>query len=290
VRADLEAGVTGLEQYRAINACTLQMVAIAVRRASGIQERLALGVDEDEPLVVEGTFGRLTVRAERGEDPPDSPRESPRSRVVGLVLVEGHATALEVQAAPVAPDGFGHAHALSMQEPVEHAPSDPHPRAAEELHVLVRVQVALGFFLRELRDEALGERIVLDDLERIDTEVEHAVHPHGNIVARTGAEPFGERLHDKFAVLDVELSDENGAHERIHVVFEPLHIAPNVDLHRHMILVVTREFVRGPLPADVFERRILQCGRFWRELAPADRIDGVPDTIERFAFAHARVD
>ncbi len=83
--------------------------------------------------------------------------ECPRSRVVGLVFVEPHHPALEVEIGPRQGERFAGAHALTREEAVQDAVRERDRFAREEARFLVGVEGGLGFPLRELREEAPGK-------------------------------------------------------------------------------------------------------------------------------------
>ncbi len=92
-----------LEEGGAGDAGGLEVIAEQLRKVAALPDRIAVLVDEHERLAVDRCASLGPERAPGAEGANDARVEGPRSRVVGLVLVQSEDASLEINVCPGEP-------------------------------------------------------------------------------------------------------------------------------------------------------------------------------------------
>ncbi len=242
-------------------------------------------VDEQGLVAAELAPERLLPKHDRGaQRAHDAGIERPRARVVGLVLVQLDRSTVEVHVVQVERRRFGVGAApFAVEEAVEEAPAQRRPRVAEQLPILVGVEVRLRLRRASRRQETARERIRRDEAQREDRERADAVDEQ-SVSAPGGGLLVRKRAHDALGVVQREAPERPVPNERVDVPLEDLAVVVSVLLRLHVVRVQARKLARRPALAHVAERDRLRRVREGASLARAHRVDRAADLVEVLPF------
>src|SRR5687767_2900475 len=103
----------------------------------------------------------------RLESANDVVGKAPRTRIIGLRLIEDDDALFEIEIAPLKARCLAVAHALATEDAVEDASFTRNIRARHQRLVFLRIKERLRSRRTELRQEAVWQRIGGDDLARV---------------------------------------------------------------------------------------------------------------------------
>src|ERR1700744_124175 len=152
-----------LEELRTRHTREGEIVAEGLRQLLAVEASAVL-VEED-PAIRARLGVLLPIFLERADDVV---AELPVARIVRLVLVEREDVFREVDVAPLKDDRFAVPAARTIEKAVQHSSLERDRGAPHHRGVLVGVQRRLRLLRPDGRKEAVGKRISLDDLARVD--------------------------------------------------------------------------------------------------------------------------
>jgi hypothetical protein len=210
----------------------------------------------------------------------------PVARVVSLVLVEVHTSALEIDVAPAQRGHLIGPHAFPSEKAVGQAAQHRNVGfgrfggcAGEQGRILVGVEALLGLLVADPRQPPSRDRRRLDPLARVHREVHQARHHLCNVTARAGRELAREVRHHELGIREGELIEANVLHMRQHVEPQELLVAVGGALLLHVVRMLPSEVPAGPLLGPIGERwgrRRLRSG-----LPSAESLYGIADGLPR---------
>ncbi|MGC4090899.1 MAG: hypothetical protein QM756_24105 [Polyangiaceae bacterium] len=209
--AERDARLGALEQLGASHSRFGQTLAQRLGERDGVCRRLE--------------HQRLRVALELRQRPGHARRERPGARVVRLVAVEPHRTELEVEIAPAERQRLRHPATLADEESPQQPLAHGNGRASHQRAILAGVHVRKRALATGARQEALRDRVRLDQLQRIHRQREHAVEDERHVPARVCSEwrppplPLrAQRLHDQLAIGELQIAHADRLDHRIHML------------------------------------------------------------------------
>jgi len=203
-----------------------------------VSERLPVGRNEHRRIDLDVESVAIAVH---GEGRSNTGPEHPCSRILGLVLVEPHRTALEVELSPCERERFTLAHAFTRKKPPEQAVGQRHCGAREQSPLLVGIEICERLSLGRRWQKAARQRTTVDVLERIDRDREQPREQRAEPLPRCNGELLGQPTHDGFAKLERDAIDRQRAEHGVGIQSEARLVGARAALHLDLIGVLARE-------------------------------------------------